>query len=505
MQHVCSTNLTSITHALTHTRSGIPRGADEGAIKKAYKKLAMKWHPDRVPEEGREKATAKFADIGAAYEVLADPEKRRVYDQVGEEGLKRGGGEGGGGGPGGGFPGGFPGGGAQPGHGFSFSFGGSGGGGGGGGGGGDPFKIFEQFFGGGGGGGMGGMGGGMPGMRGGPPGMPGMRGGGGGGGGAPPPPLYGTKDAQHVVKLTSRTFNGVASRKARGSGLLLLHLYDPASPLAAPLAAPVAALGAALQGAATVAVVNCAEERGVCKAQGLAQGGCALKVLHAGGVDDVPCEAVAGGARGGKKPLAAAAPAWDALSARIPSRVGTLPASRGALAKLARRCGSGARAPGGGATAGCVVLFSAHERPSALFGALSAKPRFNGTAGAGVPGFVFALAHAPAAREAPGSRSEKGAPAARAVNATHPDAAGAAALGVKELPTLLVLHGESLEDWALGGPLRAEDLRGGGGGGPGEPLRGRAAAPRSALASTAAMEKWLAAHQALVAARSAKN
>ena len=118
------------------------RGADDAAIKKAYKKLAMKWHPDRVAEEDREKATAKFADIGAAYEVLSEPEKRRMYDQVGEEGLKRGGGDGGPGGPGGGFPGGFPGGGG-PGGGFPGGHGGGGGGfhfggGGGGGGGADP-------------------------------------------------------------------------------------------------------------------------------------------------------------------------------------------------------------------------------------------------------------------------------------------------------------------------------------------------------------------------------
>ncbi len=479
---------------------GVPRGADDGAIKKAYKKLAMKWHPDRVPEEDREKANAKFADIGAAYEVLSEPDKRRIYDQVGEEGLKRGGGDGaspgggpggfpGGGFPGGGFPGGgFPGGGGG-GGGFSFNFGG--GGGGGGGGGSDPFKIFSQFFGGGGGGMGGGRGGGFPGggggMGGGPPRPP------------PPAPLYSPKDAPHVTRLTARNFNEVASRKVRGAAVLLLHLYDPASPLAPPLAAPVAALGSALQGAATVAVVDCGAERAVCRSQGFAPGGCALKVLHPGGVDEVPCEAVARGAQAGKKPLAAAAPAWDAIVLRLPSRVGTLPASRSALAKLARRCGAGERAPGGALTAGCVLLVSAHERPSPLFGALSGKPAFNGTT-AGRPGFVFMLAHAPAAREGGGGAAGGGTAgkAPTRLDASHADAAGAAALGVVDLPSLLVLHGSSFEDWALGDPLSESDVRGGA---PGEPLRGRVLAPRAALASTAAMERWLAAHQALVARR----
>jgi DnaJ family protein B protein 4 len=77
---------------------GVDRGATPEQIKKAYRKLAMKWHPDRNPEN-KEMAETKFKEIGEAYEVLSDPKKKEIYDQYGEEGLK--GGMGGMGGPGG--------------------------------------------------------------------------------------------------------------------------------------------------------------------------------------------------------------------------------------------------------------------------------------------------------------------------------------------------------------------------------------------------------------------
>ncbi|KAE9384411.1 DnaJ-domain-containing protein [Gymnopus androsaceus JB14] len=128
---------------------GIDKSADENAIKKAYKKMALKWHPDR--NNGSEEASQKFKEISEAFEVLSDKNKRAVYDEFGEAGLKGGGGPppGAGTGPSGfsGFPGGaFPGGAKT----FTFSTGPGGGFGSTGGSGfnpTDPEKIFAQFFG----------------------------------------------------------------------------------------------------------------------------------------------------------------------------------------------------------------------------------------------------------------------------------------------------------------------------------------------------------------------
>ncbi len=71
---------------------GVARTADEAEIKKAYRKLAMRYHPDKVGAEEKVAAEAKFKEITEAYEVLRDPEKRGVYDRYGAAGLKRGGG-----------------------------------------------------------------------------------------------------------------------------------------------------------------------------------------------------------------------------------------------------------------------------------------------------------------------------------------------------------------------------------------------------------------------------
>lgn len=111
---------------------GVARDASASEIKSAYRKLALKYHPDRNKEEG---ASEKFAQISEAYAVLSDDDKRAHYDRFGS-------------GPSaGGFPGGDP-------------FGGMGGMGGMGGAGFDPMDLFEQLF--------GGMAGGM-GARRGPP------------------------------------------------------------------------------------------------------------------------------------------------------------------------------------------------------------------------------------------------------------------------------------------------------------------------------------------------
>lgn len=68
---------------------GVNRDANDDSIKKAYRKLALKWHPDRNPNNKTE-AEKQFKAISEAYEVLIDKNKRAVYDQFGEEGLKNG-------------------------------------------------------------------------------------------------------------------------------------------------------------------------------------------------------------------------------------------------------------------------------------------------------------------------------------------------------------------------------------------------------------------------------
>ncbi|KAG5983229.1 hypothetical protein E4U55_000519 [Claviceps digitariae] len=107
---------------------GVKPDASQDEIKKGYRKAALKWHPDKNKDNPN--ASEKFKECSQAYEILSDPEKRKVYDQYGLEFLLRGGGRapppdtgaGAGGFPGGGMPGGF--------SGFDFGSGGMPGGGG---------------------------------------------------------------------------------------------------------------------------------------------------------------------------------------------------------------------------------------------------------------------------------------------------------------------------------------------------------------------------------------
>lgn len=65
----------------------VNRNANEEDLKRSYKRLAMKWHPDKNPINKKE-AEAKFKQISEAYDVLSDAKKRRIYDLYGEEALK---------------------------------------------------------------------------------------------------------------------------------------------------------------------------------------------------------------------------------------------------------------------------------------------------------------------------------------------------------------------------------------------------------------------------------
>ncbi|XP_037549879.1 dnaJ homolog subfamily B member 6b [Nematolebias whitei] len=102
---------------------GVRKNATQEDIKKAYRKLALKWHPDKNPDN-KEEAEKKFKELSEAYEVLSDENKRSLYDRYGKEGLS---GVGGGGGGGGGHFDHFGGGG------FTFR---------------NPDDVFREFFGG---------------------------------------------------------------------------------------------------------------------------------------------------------------------------------------------------------------------------------------------------------------------------------------------------------------------------------------------------------------------
>lgn len=68
---------------------GVNRNCSEAELKKAYRKLAMQWHPDKHPDPAaKQKAEEMFKNVSEAYDVLSDPEKKKIYDQFGEEGLK---------------------------------------------------------------------------------------------------------------------------------------------------------------------------------------------------------------------------------------------------------------------------------------------------------------------------------------------------------------------------------------------------------------------------------
>src|SRR5438046_8730601 len=68
---------------------GVSRSASEDDVKKAYRKLALRYHPDRNPED-RHEAEERFKEISEAYQVLSDPERRSLYDRFGHAAFERG-------------------------------------------------------------------------------------------------------------------------------------------------------------------------------------------------------------------------------------------------------------------------------------------------------------------------------------------------------------------------------------------------------------------------------
>lgn len=76
---------------------GVERDATDAQLRKAYRKMAIKYHPDKNPGDEKEQAEAMFKEVARAYDVLSDAEKRQIYDKFGEEGLEGGAGGGGGG------------------------------------------------------------------------------------------------------------------------------------------------------------------------------------------------------------------------------------------------------------------------------------------------------------------------------------------------------------------------------------------------------------------------
>lgn len=238
---------------------GVKKNAKDKELKAAYRKLALKWHPDKNPDN-QEEATQKFTEISEAYEVLSDPEKRKMYD-LGGLGGSDASSAGPGAGPGAGFGQGFGGSGpnmhfhtSSSGGGADFSnFHGT-----------DPFEMFRNMFGGMGGmggvnvnmGNAGGMGGGMGNRHGGP------MGGGGMGQQQRPEPVYTAADP--VTMLSKAKF---PDKKA--NYVWLIHFYSSSDPNTGALYHDRVVKVAAtlkLQGV-KVGVVDCDVQKDLCQAE----------------------------------------------------------------------------------------------------------------------------------------------------------------------------------------------------------------------------------------------
>ena len=258
---------------------GLTRDAKTKEIKSAYRKLALKYHPDKVEEADKEKAESIFVKVSEAYAVLSDDDKRKIYDKYGKPGLEayeRGQDpEAAGFGAGGGFGGGGFGGGGPGGQRFHFQHGGGPGGGF------DPFEMFASMFGddfggaGGGGGGNfrfqtsggfpgGGFGGGFPGSAG------GFAQGGGRGRQQPQQPteLF-PKGEGNVAKLGSPKFPDASSKH-----LWLIVFYRNDVRECEAVKPHVDTLAEKVKGTYKVGAVNCglnSKEAAFCKKKGITQ------------------------------------------------------------------------------------------------------------------------------------------------------------------------------------------------------------------------------------------
>ena len=220
---------------------GVPRSASQQQIKKAYRKLSMKWHPDKN-QDNQEKAQKKFIEISHAYEVLSDPEKKAKYDRHGEAGLNEG--QGGGGHGNAGFQG-------Q-----------------------DPFEMFRSFFGGGGGGGrtqfsfqQGGGGGHF--QFGGGGGFPGGPSQGGGRSSKGNKLLF--QEVPGVQELTSKTWKAEMEEESLRRNRLVLF-YESNLPEMQELKDAMTEVGAKLvEGSSLVlaGAVNCGRSENLCQKQGI--------------------------------------------------------------------------------------------------------------------------------------------------------------------------------------------------------------------------------------------
>lgn len=247
---------------------GLPQKATNKDIKSAYRKLALKYHPDKVDENQKEKAEEIFVRVSEAYAILSDEDKRKVYDKHGKQGLEmmeRGmdpDATGFGGGASGFYGGGF-GTGQQAGARFKVKFGG-----------GDtqdfhfdPFEMFKEAFGSGGGGGFGGFDGGNIKVE-------------FGSGSArsnrnmqqkkktkaPKDPF--PKSSANITKMGSPKFPNEDSRY-----LWLVVFYDYNNPAHLALKAPIYKLASKVKGSYKVGALNCGrnkKEVGFCQGLGLA-------------------------------------------------------------------------------------------------------------------------------------------------------------------------------------------------------------------------------------------